>query len=43
MIGVATDAVSRYPVRAKVTSVVVVSELPWISGSAGATSDCESA
>src|SRR3954451_538853 len=42
-IGVATDALIRYEVR---IHVAVVSEMPrsfWISGSAGATSDCSSA
>ena len=41
--GVAIEADSRYPVRAKVTSVVVVPSFAWISGRAGAIIVCDSA
>ena len=42
-IGVATDALSRNAVSTQVTAVVDVPRSVWISRSAGATSDCDTA
>ena len=41
--GVATDALSRYAVRIQLTEFSEVCSACWMSGSAGATSDCSSA
>ena len=41
--GVAIDALSRYAVSTQLTEFSEVCSACWISGSAGATSDCSSA
>ena len=42
-IGVAIDALSRYAVKIHAAAVGVAPRSRWITGSAGATSDCSSA
>jgi hypothetical protein len=41
--GVAIEALSRYAVRTQLTASTEVCRACWMSGSAGATSDCSSA
>jgi hypothetical protein len=41
--GVAIDALSRYAVSTQLTPLTEVRSACWMSGSAGATSDCSSA
>ena len=43
MIGVATEALSRYAVSTQPTALSEVCSELWISGRAGTTSDCSSA